>query len=736
MSSHRHRKVSSMTTSPSSDKKAEYVTSAPKESLRRKRSCTDIPCCILFLIFIACFVILSIFAFIEGDPKQLLHPTDSDGELCGSGKHADLPYLYFFDWTKCIKAFGISSDVLKGRPFVCPTKQVCVKNCPTKTSHFKFDNYHANRVCTYDVGDDNLNDEELVKSGECATYIIASKPLFGRCIPEHLQNLASSLIEAPDTNGTIQPIYDSNGERLNGSKLDQGVKYLVDILNLKEIASFLVEDFTTSWQYILIALGFAAIISFVWIVLMRWFAKPLVWLAIILFIVLLAIVSGLSFFEFIQLRSKNDNQILSEFKFVADANYYRSLPITWLVIAIISTLFLIISILILLALFKRLRIALAVLQEASKAVGYNFFSLFWPFIPFLLQIGIFAYWAVVAVYLATAGKPIYRVSFNETLDNSSNTNVGEICDRSTWNSSGGLNGDCVFWEYGYDPQIDLDSVLNGTGRHFKSFISFVNQNQWLPQLYSAFMLFWLTAFVVGFGELVLAGVYARYYWDRERFGVPCSSLFSSLIRALVFHMGTIAFGSLIIAIVKVIRTILEYFERKVKDKTGKVAKCLFCCCRCCLLCLEKFLKFLNRNAYIITAIYGSGFLTSARRAFRIIISNPLRLLVIDKTCDFLIFLGKLCITAGIGILAFFFFTHRIAQAANYVPELHYYFIPLLLIILGTYIVASCFFSVYSMAVDTLFICALEDMKMKDDNPNHHVMMSKGLRRVFRVKKDK
>lgn len=187
---------------------------------------------------------------------------------------------------------------------------------------------------------------------------------------------------------------------------------------------------------------------------------------------------------------------------------------------------------------------------------------------------------------------------------------------------------------------------------------------------------------------------------------------------------------------KIIRVILEYFEKKTAEKTGKVARCLFCCCRCCLFCLEKFLKFLNRNAYIITAIYGTGFLTSARRAFKIIISNPLRLLVIDKVCDFLLFLGKICITAGIGILAFFFFTGRISLVKDHVPELHYYFVPLLLILIGTYIIATCFFSVYSMAVDTLFICALEDLRLRDKNPNHELMMPKGMRRVFKVKEKK
>ena len=157
---------------------------------------------------------------------------------------------------------------------------------------------------------------------------------------------------------------------------------------------------------------------------MRWLAKPVVWLGILLFIFLLATITGLSFYEFDQLRKKNDNEIISEFKFVADANYYRSLPITWLIVGIISAILLLISVLVFLALLKRLRIALAILKEASKAVGYNFFSLFWPFIPLLLQIGIFAYWAVVSIYLATAGKPIYRIAYNETIANTTNVSFG------------------------------------------------------------------------------------------------------------------------------------------------------------------------------------------------------------------------------------------------------------------------------------------------------------------------
>lgn len=32
-----------------------------------------------------------------------------------------------------------------------------------------------------------------------------------------------------------------------------------------------------------------------------------------------------------------------------------------------------------------------------------------------------------------------------------------------------------------------------------------------------------------------------------------------------------------------------------------MARCIMCCFKCCLWCLEKFIKFLNRNAYIMVS---------------------------------------------------------------------------------------------------------------------------------------
>jgi len=85
--------------------------------------------------------------------------------------------------------------MLQGRLFVCPTTQVCVTQCPNHTSYHTFENYHVNRVCTYDVTENEVNDTELVKAGKCAPYIMTSKPLFGRCVPEYVESLINSIIQ-------------------------------------------------------------------------------------------------------------------------------------------------------------------------------------------------------------------------------------------------------------------------------------------------------------------------------------------------------------------------------------------------------------------------------------------------------------------------------------------------------------------------------------------------------------
>ena len=46
--------------------------------------------------------------------------------------------------------------------------------------------------------------------------------------------------------------------------------------------------------------------------------------------------------------------------------------------------------------------------------------------------------------------------------------------------------------------------------------------------------------------------------------------------------------------------------------------------------LEKFMRYINRNAYVVCAIYGRNFCTSARDAFFLLLRNVVRVAVLDN----------------------------------------------------------------------------------------------------------
>lgn len=79
-----------------------------------------------------------------------------------------------------------------------------------------------------------------------------------------------------------------------------------------------------------------------------------------------------------------------------------------------------------------------------------------------------------------------------------------------------------------------------------------------------------------------------------------------------------------------IRVFLEYLDRKLKKYDNEITRAIMCCLKCFFWCLEKFLKFINKNAYIMCAIHGKNFCSSARKAFGLLMRNIIRVFVLDK----------------------------------------------------------------------------------------------------------
>ena len=105
--------------------------------------------------------------------------------------------------------------------------------------------------------------------------------------------------------------------------------------------------------------------------------------------------------------------------------------------------------------------------------------------------------------------------------------------------------------------------------------------------YHLFGLLWTNQVIVGFGYLVIAHCIGQYYWTRGlREHMTNHPVLTGIRVALRYHLGSVAFGGFIVAVIQFVRLLLEYMDRKTKkmQKNNVAAKWLMCCLKYCLWC--------------------------------------------------------------------------------------------------------------------------------------------------------
>nr|KAF6276773.1 solute carrier family 44 member 4 [Myotis myotis] len=649
----------------------------------KSRGCTDVICCVLFLLFLLGYAALGVVAWAYGDPRQVLYPRNSTGAYCGMGANKDKPYLLYFNIFSCVLATNIIAVAEHG--LQCPTPQVCVSSCPAAlwvvsqgelslTVGEVF--YAANRtVCRPGVPWD-MPVLQSLEQDLCPSFLLPSTPALGRCVPYP----NSTQFEFPGIPGN--------------TSINQGISGLLDSFSARDISVKIFEDLAQSWYLILVALGVALVLSLLFLLLLRLVAGPLVLVLILGVLGVLAYGIYHCWKEYQVLRDRGAS--ITQLGFTTNLSAYRSVQETWLAALILLAVLEGLLLLMLIFLRQRIRIAIALLKEASKAVGQMMSTMFYPLVTFVLLLICIAYWAMTALFPSCEAVP-----------------VNASCDpmaQPTNSSCPGLM--CVFQGY-------LSTGL-------------VQRSLFNLQIYGVLGLFWTLNWVLALGQCVLAGAFASFYWAFHKpRDIPTFPLGAAFLRTLRYHTGSLAFGALILMLVQIARVILEYIDHKLRVAQNPVARCIMCCFKCCLWCLEKFIKFLNRNAYIMIAIYGKNFCVSARDAFMLLMRNVVRVVVLDKVTDLLLLFGKLLVVGGVGVLSFFLFTGRLGLGQDLESRpLNYYWLPIMIAVLGAHVVASGFFSVFGMCVDTLFLCFLEDLERNDGSAARPYFMSKALLQIL------
>lgn len=254
-------------------------------------------------------------------------------------------------------------------------------------------------------------------------------------------------------------------------------------------------------------------------------------------------------------------------KDAADSTDYKFALTILVVMGILTVLYMILVC----CMWKAISLGASVMETASDYISDNRYITVLPFGAYLMCAPIVLWWTVTAVYIYGLGTP-------------------------------------VFAEKAF--VSDMQSSKETTGMF----------------LYEMFGFFWIVAWIIAVQLFVTCCSVCLWYFgghgsDEGEQGDKPMGVFISIKWAFRYHLGSLAWGAFIIAIVTTIRVVFEYFVyqyEKAGMKDNIVFKIVTCIIRCYLKCLDCCVKFMNKNAYIQVALHNVNFCTGAKQSFWII----------------------------------------------------------------------------------------------------------------------
>lgn len=589
------------------------------------RKCTDVLCLLLFVGFWIGMIIIAGIGYKNGQPKRLIYGTDWHGRTCGVKAAAtasipaydftDYPYLIYPRVTEDLLALETSdaslSDVSLKKFFgVCVAKCPMVNDSTNALYVHAFTDYTAHPNPVNEDGASAGYTEEYVDAGSPWRLLMDTTEVLYRCMElSKIQVTQSARClddctadeEAYFTSANISMRHCGSNVTLN-PYIDCGDEDCTDfIVNMRpnctkvqisreetEIAAARDDPVTTilsrKWYMVsrwigdiqkaalpilICGGGFALVLGFIWLVLLRYCAGVFVWLVIVLVVIMQLIITLFCAYEGSILTSNRIEEAMTSMGVATETitnalttgtNYVNASGYSvtqdtvhyWAIACYVMIALDLLLLVLLVFLCGRIRIAIGIIREASKALQAMPFLTLYPLVPTIFLVGLVAYWLVAAAYIATCA----GVDVTSTVNGATNSTVGTTV------------------------AINDDRVVN------------------YLIIYHLFGLLWTNQLIHAGAYATIAGAFCEYYWTLDKRQVRSLPVARSVWRTLRFHMGSLAFGALLIAIIQLFRLVLEYIDHKMRAaKQGNtVVKVVLTCLKCFLWCFEKCLKFVNKYA--------------------------------------------------------------------------------------------------------------------------------------------
>lgn len=222
--------------------------------------------------------------------------------------------------------------------------------------------------------------------------------------------------------------------------------------------------------------------------------------------------------------------------------------------------------------------------------------------------------------------------------------------------------------------------------------------------YSVFSLLWINAFMIAFGQTAIACAVATWYFSPNDNKWSPTYVPWGVKTTLTYHMGSVAFGSLIIALIQLVKYYLMYLSKQAEKQHNKLMALVFSCLAYLMWCVEKCVKFLSKNAYIQIALLGKKFCYAAKDAFWLIFRNAGRIMATALIAPVINYLGFAIITLSTVFIGYLLLT-------AYQLELNSLYGPLCIYLIEGWLCGKLVMNVFGLAVDTVLQCFVADEEL-------------------------
>jgi len=246
-----------------------------------------------------------------------------------------------------------------------------------------------------------------------------------------------------------------------------------------------------------------------------------------------------------------------------------------------------------------------------------------------------------------------------------------------------------------------------------------------------FSLYWTTIVLMNAGQTTVAGVVATWCFDKENASACCSeAVTSSLSRSFSYSFGSICFGSLLNALVMLLRYLSQVAEQN-RDEENVGCSILYCVIQCILIMIQDIIEYFNRWAYIFVGIYGMSYLESGKavlelfnaKGFTTIISDDLTHMALGTVT----FFSGIC-SGFVGLLIVGCFSDGFFFSADVDGvKIHAFWISFL----SGVVISSMMMNVIQGAVQTVIVCYADNPhKLLQNHPEETRKISETWLRIF------